>query len=469
MNKSDELCWQTLTQIGEMIRSGQVTSVAVTEMMLARIERVDRQYHSYFTVMTEHAMQQARAADEAIAAGQHIGPLHGVPIAVKDLCDTAAAATSGGMMIHKNRVPDTDATVVARLANAGAVLLGKLAMTEGALSTHHPDVTMPVNPWGADYTVGSSSSGSGVATSIGLCYGSLGSDTMGSIRFPSTMCGLTGLKPTWGRVSRAGVMDLAPTMDHVGPMTRSAADCAAMLSAIAGSDANDPTSASEPVPNYIDALTDRLDGVRIGIDRDLISSNAEAEVTEVIEQAAAVMAQLGAQILDIKYPALDQIVLDGLDLCFAEGARTHEPTFPSRKDEYGPVLASQLEKGREIDDAKIAQIRERREVFAGEVAGVFRSVDLVLFPAMNRAAPTLTDMATQAITSDSRVSRLLFTSPIDMSRNPSLTLPGGFGKAGVPIGFQIVGDLFDEAGTLAAGHAYQQVTDWHQRHPELSA
>jgi len=171
-------------------------------------------------------------------------------------------------MIHKDRIPDADSTVVARLAQAGAVLLGKLAMTEGALSTHHPDVTAPVNPWGADYTVGSSSSGSGVATATGLCYGSLGSDTMGSIRFPSTMCGLTGLKPTWGRVSRFGVMDLAPTMDHVGPMARSAADCAAMLTAIAGKDPDDPTSVFKPVPNYLDALTDRLDGVRIGIDRD---------------------------------------------------------------------------------------------------------------------------------------------------------------------------------------------------------
>ena len=247
---SDIQPFDSLIRVGRKIRDGQVSSVAVTAAQLDRIAALDGRYRSYATVTGERALARAEAADREIANGVSRGPLHGVPIAVKDLCRTQFAPTGAGTTMLRGVTPDYDCTVVERLEQAGAVILGKLAMTEGAYTSHHPDNPGPLNPWGADHWVGSSSTGSGVATAAGLCYGSLGSDTGGSIRFPSATCGLTGLKPTWGRVSRYGVYALADSLDHVGPMTRSAADAAAMLGAIAGADPRDPTSLQAPVPDY---------------------------------------------------------------------------------------------------------------------------------------------------------------------------------------------------------------------------
>ena len=234
--------YQSLTSVSDLIRRKKLSSEEVTDALLARITALAGRYRSYAIVLPERAKERAKAADAEIARGLWRGPLHGVPVAVKDLCYTTFAPTGAGTAIFKNFVPCFNATVVERLEEAGAILLGKLQMTEGAYTSHHPDVSPPLNPWNTEYWVGSSSTGSGVATSLGLCYGSLGSDTGGSIRFPSATCGLTGLKPTWGRVSRHGVFPLADTLDHVGPMTRSAADAAAMLGVIAGADRNDPTT-----------------------------------------------------------------------------------------------------------------------------------------------------------------------------------------------------------------------------------
>src|SRR6185436_20321849 len=262
------------------------------------------------------------------------GPLHGVPIAVKDLCNTAGIATAAGMAIHKNHVPARDATVVARLKAAGAVLLGKLQMTEGAMSTHHPSIAPPVNPWGEALWPGVSSSGSGVATAAGLCFGSLGSDTLGSIRFPSAMNGLTGLKPTWGRVSRAGVFALAESLDHIGPMTRSAADAAAMLGAIAGVDPDDPTALQDPVPDYLANIGRGVREIRIGIDRALNAAGADQDMVRVSEEACAALARLGAVVRDVAFPSPDEVARDAVLLCAIEAAVAHEATYPSRAAEY---------------------------------------------------------------------------------------------------------------------------------------
>jgi amidase len=231
---SDDLCLLDLVEIGRRVQARQLSSVEVTQAVLDRIARLDGRLKSYVTLTADLALAEAGRADAQIAGGAIRGPLHGVPIAVKDLCHTKGISTSAGMTIHKDYRPEQDATVVTRLREAGAVLLGKLKLTEGAYAAHHPSIDPPINPWSAAHWTGVSSSGSGVATAAGLCYGSLGTDTLGSIRFPSTMNGITGLKPTWGRVSRAGVFPLAQSLDHVGPMTRSAADAAAMLGAITG-------------------------------------------------------------------------------------------------------------------------------------------------------------------------------------------------------------------------------------------
>ncbi|HEX9586784.1 MAG TPA: amidase, partial [Bradyrhizobium sp.] len=242
-----DLHYCELVEIGQRIQKRELSPVEATQAQLDRIARLDGQLKSYAYVMASSALEQAHAAEREIGSGKVRGPLHGVPIAVKDLCWTKDAPTAAGMRIYRDNRPTQDATVVTRLKEAGAVILGKLQLTEGAYADHHPDIDPPRNPWDATLWSGASSSGSGVATAAGLCYGSLGSDTGGSIRFPSAANGVTGLKPTWGRVSRYGVFELAATLDHIGPMARSAVDCGAILGAIAGADPNDPTAVLEPV------------------------------------------------------------------------------------------------------------------------------------------------------------------------------------------------------------------------------
>ena len=461
----DDLCYLDLIDIGRRIRSRQVSCVEVTQALLDRISQLDGQLRSYATITPQMALQRAEEIDLEIARGLDRGPLHGVPIAVKDLFYTKGIATAAGMTIYKNFVPERDATVVSRLREAGAVLLGKLQMTEGAFSAHHPSIEPPVNPWSAAHWTGVSSSGSGVATASGLCYGSLGTDTLGSIRFPSTMNGVTGLKPTWGRVSRAGVFALAESMDHVGPMTRTAADAAAMLGVIAGPDGDDSTALQDPVPDYLADIDAGMRGVRIGADRAFIAAGADQEMVRVVEDACTVFARLGAELLNIVFPSVDQVVRDAVMLSAVEAAVAHEATFPARASEYGPILAGHLQSGRTVEGPALAKLLQRRAAFRGELAALFREIDLLLMPAMNNAAPTLASMIEYVNDPEARYARIRFTAPFDMSGSPSLTLPGGATEQGLPVGFQIVGRHLDEGLVLRAGHAFQQATQWHRRHP----
>lgn len=455
-----------LVEAGRAIAARKLSSVELTAAMLERIAALDPALHAYATVTADQALAQAKAADAELAGGRARGPLHGVPIAVKDLCYTKGIPTGAGMAIHRDFRPDHDATVVVKLAEAGAVSLGKLQLTEGAFGAHHPEITRPVNPWQADAWTGVSSSGSGVATAAGLCFGSLGSDTGGSIRFPSTANGITGLKPTWGRVSRFAVFELAGSMDHIGPMTRSAIDAAAMLGAIAGVDANDPTATREPVPDYLQGIDGGISGVRIGLDRALIAS-ADADVLRVIGEAERVLTGLGARIVPVTVPSVDRVVAEWSTLCAVEAAAAHEATFPSRAERYGPVLRMLLERGRSVDGLTISKIWTERQKFSGALANMMRDIDLLLVPAMNRAA--LSWAAIEAAGRDPAeiAGRLRYTAPFDMSGSPTITLPGGFTAAGLPIGFQLVGRHFDEALVLRAGHVFQGATDWHTRRPPV--
>lgn len=462
---SSELHFLGLTEVAARIRERALSSVEVTQSLLARIEALDRQLKCYAVVVPERALAAAAKADHEVSRGRYLGPLHGVPLAVKDLCETGGIATAAGMAIHRNFIPDRDATVVARLKAAGAVLLGKLQMTEGAFSVHHPAIAPPVNPWSAAHWTGVSSSGSGVATAAGLCFASLGSDTLGSIRFPSTMNGLTGLKPTWGRVSRAGVFALAETLDHIGPMARSALDAAAVLGSIAGADEADPTAAHVPVPDYIAGIGQGVRGIRVGIDRGFIAGGADADMVRATEGAAEVLRNLGAAIRDVSFPSSEQIVRDAFALCAAEAAVAHEKTYPSRAAEYGPVLAGLIDAGRKLDAMTLAKIGHRRAVFRGQLTALFEDIDLLLMPVMNSAAPTIAYLVERATDPEARYARTRFTSPFDMSGHPCLVLPGGATSEGLPVGFQIIGRHFEEGVVLRAGHAYQMATHWHKRRP----
>ena len=365
------------------------------------------------------------------------------------------------MAIRRGHVPAKDATVVTRLKQAGAVILGKLQMTEGAYGLHHPSVDPPVNPFNAAYWTGVSSSGSGVATAAGLCFASLGSDTGGSIRFPSTMNGLSGLKPTWGRVSRAGVFPLAESLDHVGPMCRSALDAAIVLGIIAGADPDDPTAAPQPVPDYAAAAGAGVKGKRIGVPKNLIGADADSQ--RALDGAMAVLQGQGAQLVDVMLPELDEAAQRWLALCGVEAALAHEATFPSRRSEYGAEFAALLDLGLGLSGLELSRLLLLRARVTGELERLLASIDLLLLPVMGVAAPSLAAM--KARTPQTIASRLRYTAPIDMSGHPTLTLPGGMTADGVPVGFQIVGRSFDEAGILAAGHAFQQATDWHMRRP----
>jgi len=460
-----DLHYLSLGDVARRIGSRELSSVEVTRAILDRIDKLDGKLKSYAVVTSESALKQARQLDAETTSGRSRGSLHGVPIAVKDLCNTASVPTAAGMPMHAKHIPDKDATVVARLKQAGAVILGKLQMTEGAYGLHHPLIEPPKNPWNPAYWTGASSSGSAAATAAGLCFGSLGSDTGGSIRFPSTMTGLSGLKPTWGRVSRAGVFPLAESLDHVGPMCRSAYDAALMLGVIAGADPDDPTTSPRPVPDYAAAIDGGVKGRKCGMPVNLLSMDGDAQ--RALDGAAATLEASGATLVEVKLPDFDEAALKWLSMCGVEAAVAHEITYPARRAEYGLEFAALLDLGRSLSGLDLVRLQLLRARVKGEIERLLASIDWLLLPVMGAAAPSLAAMAAVRRTPETTAARLRYTAPLDMSGHPTLTLPGGMTSDDVPVGFQIVGQAFDEPAILAAGHAYQQASDWHLKRPPV--
>lgn len=463
--EKEELAYLELTEVAELIRSRQISSAEVTETILERIGHQGPELHSYVTVTAEQAMEAARRADAEIARGAYRGALHGVPVAIKDLANTADAPTAAGGTIHSGSVPGEDATVVRRLREAGAVITGKLRMTEGAYAEHHPELPTPVNPWDGQTWTGSSSSGSGVATAAGLCYASLGSDTGGSIRLPSTMNGVTGIKPTWGRVSRHGVFELAESLDHIGPMARSARDAAAVLTVIAGEDPADPTASSVPVPDYAADL--RLERAPIiGVDRGLLEIFDET-TRSMLDDVLSVLRGLGWAVHQVELPDFRSISAEWEPMCAVETAAAHRETYPSKKEEYGPGLSTLIEAGRAMSAVDYQELLRKRRIFTGQMEKVFQGVDLLLLPGAGLASPTIDQMAALGQTPELLARLLIPTAPLDISGSPTITLPGGFTPRGTPLGFQLCGADFSEDLLVRAAHAFQSVTTFHQRHPAL--
>ncbi|KMO40381.1 amidase [Methylobacterium variabile] len=456
---------ESLVFIAEAIRRRQVSAVEVATAMLARIDALDGEYRSYTTVTAEHALAAAARADRETALGISRGPLHGVPLGIKDLCDTRFAPTGAGTTIRRDTVPEADATVVERLEQGGAVILGKLAMTEGAYTSHHPDNPGPLNPWGRGHWLGSSSTGSGAATAARLCYGSLGSDTGGSIRFPSATCGLTGIKPTWGRVSRHGVFPLAASLDHVGPMARSAADAAAILGVIAGADPRDPTAVPAPVDDYLGTISRPIRGVTIGIDRRFVTDGIDPEVIGALDETEAVLRACGARIREIDVPASGDLVRGWIPFCSVETALAHQQTYPARAADYGPDLAGLIDQGRRVTGPEFGAIYHDRLAFSGALTTLFEEVDLLLVPTMPVPVPSLARMGEYGQDPEVLLRILRFTAPFNFSGSPTITLPAGIDAAGLPLSVQLVGPHLSEALLCRAGHAIQQVTDWHTQRP----
>lgn len=461
----DELHFLPLMELAQRLRRRELSAVEVTRAQLARIGRLDHDLGSFACVTVERAMAAAATADVEIAAGRYRGPLHGVPIGIKDLFWTEGVATAAGTMIHRDFVPTEDATVVARLKRAGAILLGKLQMTEGAYSDHHPLIRPPINPWHADYWTGISSSGSAVATAAGLCFGALGTDTGGSIRWPCGATGLTGIKPTWGRVSRFGSFELAASLDHIGPIARSVADAAAILAAIAGPDDKDPTTLPGAPPDY-PAIIDRgIPGMRVGIDREWNSTDVDPCVQRVLVEAEETFRALGAYIVTVSVPDVAQAIADWSSACALEAAVAHQATYPARKSEYGPVLAGVLDIGGSISAIDYQALRLRRMDLRGRFSHLFHTIDLLLVPVQPFGPLTLGAIRSLGSRPELIARLQRYTAPFDLTGHPTVTLPGGFSDDGMPIGFQIAGR--DEGTLIQAAAAFQRETNWHLYHSLL--
>jgi amidase len=464
-----ELCTKTLTEVASLIKKKEVSPVALTQAMLDRVTALDGKLYSYLTVTSELALQQARAAEQEITQGKYRGPLHGVPIAVKDLCYTKGIRTTCASHILSDWKPDYDATVVEKLSAAGAVLLGKLGMTEFALAGYHPTIHPPVNPWAADRWPGASSSGSGVATAASLCFGSLGSDTGGSIRFPSACCGIVGVKPTYGKVSRYGVFPLGESLDHIGPMTRSVADAAVMLRAIAGFDPKDPTTRRVPVRDYMDVLTfNGAKGLRIGVDERFCTAGVDPQVSKAVLATAATFKQLGAEIKEVHISVTDADIDDWFTICAAETAAAHEKWFPARASDYGPTFRSFLEEGVKVRGSDYVNATVRRQFVRRMLDDLFLKVDTLLCPSTPSIPMLVKDFPPQATFSHEASRGLLrLTAPFDLTGSPTISVPCGFSAEGLPISLQLIGRYDEEGVLLQAGRAYEQATEWHKKLPAV--
>jgi amidase len=463
-----ELCCKSLAEVAVLLRRGDVSSEVVTRAVLDRIAALDGELHSYVNVAADSAIQQARTADREISSGAYRGPLHGIPVGVKDLVFTADMPTTCGSSILARWTPQYNATIVDRLRDAGAVLLGKHAMTEFAGTVYHPSVVRPTNPWKRDRWPGASSSGSAVATAAGLCFAAIGSDTGGSIRFPAAACGIVGLKPTYGRVSRWGVFPLAESLDHVGPLARTVEDAALVLQAVAGEDRFDPTTLRDPVPDYSAALKQGVKGFRLAVDEDFCTHLVEADVAQALLGAVRQFEQLGADVTRIHLSGLEGATAVWGTIFAVESAAAHEKIYAEHAAEYNPTFRSSLDESFKISATDYARALVKRNAILRALEKFLDHADLLLWPAMSAVTPPFEELAPGGVISAERAEDLLrFTAPLSLTGHPALTFGCGFNREGLPIELQLVGRRGEERSLLRAGYAYQQATGWHRRLPPV--
>jgi aspartyl-tRNA(Asn)/glutamyl-tRNA(Gln) amidotransferase subunit A len=463
----------TLEGLAGAIRGGKISPVEATQECLGRIGRLDGTLRAFITVDAAGALETARRLEAEQRRGAWRGPLHGVPLAFKDLCFIRGLPTSCGTRTAEYFIAEQDCTAVARLAAAGAVTLGKLNMTELAMgpfgdNAHHGHAQ---NPWRPGHCAGGSSSGSGVAVAAGLALGALGSDTGGSIRLPAAACGIVGLKPTYGRVSRAGAMPLSWSNDHVGPMARTVRDCALLLQAIAGPDPLDATASAQPVPDYLAACGEPITGLRVGVPENYFFQGVEAGMAAAVRAAAETLGRLGARVSEIRLPD-PQSMSDVCNIVSrSEGSTIHARLLRERPHEVQPVVRARLELGLQMPAYDYLQaLRLRARLTRAFLAEVFGPVEVLVAPVIPEPAPSLAHATEgpvpELVARQGRFSRL--TRPFNGLGLPALSVPCGFSSAGLPLAFQIVGRPFAEATVLRVGAAYQEATDWHTRLPSPS-
>jgi aspartyl-tRNA(Asn)/glutamyl-tRNA(Gln) amidotransferase subunit A len=454
-----------------LVRDRKVSPVELTQLYLDRIDRLDGRLRAYITVLPEAALASARRAEAAVMRGDALPPLHGIPYAVKDQFDTAGVRTTSGSRILENHVPATDATAIARLNAAGGILLGKLNLTEFALGgTQQFPFGQPRNPWNPDHDPGGSSSGSGIAVAAALCAASLGEDTGGSVRSPASFCGVVGLRPTWGRVSRHGSFPLSWSMDTPGPLGRTVEDAALLLQTIAGYDPKDPLTSRAPVPDYARALRDGVRGLRVGIIRELtFGADTEPEVRDAVVAAARKLERLGAATEEVSLRLVPLAGAIFMALADADGAGVHHRWLRTRAADYDQGTRRRLLTASLIPSAIQQRAARARALLRAEMLDLLARHDVLLCPTAHQAAPPIA-AARAAITTRHEAAGRFFTrrsyvTPAALAGTPAIAVPCGFTRSGLPISVQLIARRFDEATLLRVAHAYEQSTDWSTRRP----
>jgi aspartyl-tRNA(Asn)/glutamyl-tRNA(Gln) amidotransferase subunit A len=468
----ESLCALDLSELAPLLRDGHLSPVEVTEAYLERIERLDPRLNTYIRVTADLARAAARQAEDEIRRGDWRGPLHGVPLGIKDLYDLAGVPCTLGSKILLDNIPTADATVVARLKQAGAVILGKHNLHEFAfgITSENPHFGVVRNPWDTERVPGGSSGGTAAAIAAGLCVAGLGSDTGASIRAPASFCGIVGFKPTYARVSRAGVLPLAWSLDHVGPMTRSVADTAVMMQAIAGPDPRDPTCSTEPVPDFTAELQAGVKGLRIGVPRQHFFDLAEPEVVRLVRAAIDCLASLGAAVQEVSLPHAEHAQAAGNIIMSSEAAVWHEQWLRERPGDYGADVRLRIRGGLLVRASEYLRSQQMRTLVQQDFLEAFQRVDVVVGPTVPLVAPLIGrtverggpfDVAPRAIANRATV-------PCNLTGMPALSVPCGFSEPdGLPVGLQIMGPAFAESLVLRVGAAYEAANDWRTRRPPL--
>ncbi len=458
-----------LAELAQAVAAKSASPVEIVDAFLARVEQDNERFNAFVAITADSARDAAKKAEKEIADGRSRGALHGLPIGHKDLYATKGVATTGGSRVLADNVPDADATVVARLEEAGMISLGKLNTHEFAYGpTGEQSSFGPTrNPWDTARITGGSSSGSAAAVAGGLLPVATGSDTGGSIRMPAACCGLTGLKPTYGRVPRTGILPLCWSMDHSGPLARSAYDAALILAACAGADGKDAAAPDRPVPDYPSLLTGDIRGLKIGVVRDTFFDKAQAQVVTVVEHALEVLVDRGAQLVEVEVPHIAYASAAALAMYVAESTAYHDDTLDDRADLYTEQVRAFLELGDQLLAKDYLHAQRFRTLLGHEMAKVLSTVDLIATPGIAITATPIGDETVDVRGEDQSIFSAILrnTEPFDLTGLPALVVPCGFAEDGLPVSLQIAGRPFDEATVLNVGHAYQGATDWHRKRP----
>ena len=443
-----------------------MSPVELVDSRLARVEKLDGKLHAFIRVLAEEARAAARTAEQEIAAGRYKGPLHGIPLGLKDIYETEGVATTGHSKVMQDHVPKADAFSVKRLRDAGAVFLGKLATHEFAFGGPSFDLPWPParNPWDTSRFTGGSSSGTGAAVPAGLVLGGTGSDTGGSIRGPAAFCGIAGIKPTYGLISRAGILPLAFSLDHAGPMAWTAEDCAIMLQAMAGHDPADPASADRPIPDYRAALDGSAKGLRVGLVREFYESGnpADAATRKGIQDAVTTLESLGCSVREIAISPLADWSACGVVIMMTEAYAIHEANLRRRFTDYGEIFRDRMALAGLVSAADYIQALRKRRQLVDELDRAMAGLDLIVTAAAPSEAPPI-----EAIGKFASFEKPLLTMPFNVTGSPAMSVCCGFSENGLPLSFQIVGKRFDDATVLRLAHAYEQATPWRSRRPAL--